>query len=616
MVPFLLTSPQSDHTSHSHSAPETPYTPSSDVLSTDGMFKRFLPGSPSVLDHDRAMVQVHAEHLTAKKDRDPADDTRRFDSSLPLVANGLFSSPRDVAPSSTYPTRSQGSYIASSALTSLPSVRQPKTSDSTVGSQISQGSVPSSLSGTPGDDPTLAFIFDSYRYSDSPSLAGTTSFHTSSTPRSRGDSSSLTRLRTNDIAQLANSDYFSASSPVSSSTHSDSLPPSSRDTPDFDQYPRRRFPSLDKHIPSPSTDSFDSARSIHAAPQSSDDHDTMTTDGARPGKGPTTPNKLRKKSSFRLRAFSSTRRPSAEHDDPAQLVPRPPPPLPSLPDSARSDCFSASSPPSSPAPRITRKSSIGSKFVCDRSEREKIVDYGAGISSKDFEEETVQIGASAFEIVKPYAALLSHAEDANTVVSEDQSGDASQHHPSPSPQSLFPAAPRDEISTPSPRLARSFSTTTSHFSPPTPMSLEGGEGSVENHRARELKWVQILSSGISAAEVRKSKKMRSLVQSGIPSSVRGKVWVFLAEAEREKKPKLFEVRFSFSSSLSTISFLIRCIALAAPLLARRRPVLRRDRTRRRIVALRQSSVRRGVCRSRRPLSRSQRELLRRLNLVL
>jgi len=80
------------------------------------------------------------------------------------------------------------------------------------------------------------------------------------------------------------------------------------------------------------------------------------------------------------------------------------------------------------------------------------------------------------------------------------------------------------------------------------MSAEGDERSVEDHRAKELKWVQTLASGITAAQVRKSKKMRSLVQSGIPSSVRGKVWAFLAESSKEKKPDLYSVSLIYKSS--------------------------------------------------------------------
>lgn len=47
---------------------------------------------------------------------------------------------------------------------------------------------------------------------------------------------------------------------------------------------------------------------------------------------------------------------------------------------------------------------------------------------------------------------------------------------------------------------------------------------------------------MSPTQIRKSKKMRGLVQSGIPSSVRGKVWAYLAEYERfSVQPELFVV---------------------------------------------------------------------------
>ncbi|GAA5857652.1 hypothetical protein JCM9279_006477 [Rhodotorula babjevae] len=172
----------------------------------------------------------------------------------------------------------------------------------------------------------------------------------------------------------------------------------------------------------------------------------------------------------------------------------------------------------------------------ESSERRR-VDYSAGISSKDFEEETVQIGKSKFEIVKPLAALLSQPSEG-----DDSSAASPALGPPPAVDHVTPrrpTAPPPPPHTPSNNLGLS-TPSLSHFSPPTPASVEdGGRNALDDYRKKEAQWVAALGS-MSPAQVRKSKKMRSLVQAGVPSSVRGKVWAFLAEAEGEKRQGVYQ----------------------------------------------------------------------------
>jgi hypothetical protein len=56
--------------------------------------------------------------------------------------------------------------------------------------------------------------------------------------------------------------------------------------------------------------------------------------------------------------------------------------------------------------------------------------------------------------------------------------------------------------------------------------LEPSRVNVEVHRAKEASWLSILAGG-NAANVRKRKKIKRLVRSGVPSGLRGKVWVSL-----------------------------------------------------------------------------------------
>lgn len=53
------------------------------------------------------------------------------------------------------------------------------------------------------------------------------------------------------------------------------------------------------------------------------------------------------------------------------------------------------------------------------------------------------------------------------------------------------------------------------------------------------KWRQIISENDLAA-ARKSRKVRKMVQSGIPNSIRGQVWLFLSNASVRRRPGLFE----------------------------------------------------------------------------
>lgn len=73
------------------------------------------------------------------------------------------------------------------------------------------------------------------------------------------------------------------------------------------------------------------------------------------------------------------------------------------------------------------------------------------------------------------------------------------------------------------------------------LAERGNAKAVEIHRAKELAWVKTMA-GASAHAAKRSKKSCALVQSGVPSSVRGKVWSYLAEANVDRVPGLYQVR--------------------------------------------------------------------------
>ncbi|KAF9309764.1 hypothetical protein BG003_009363 [Podila horticola] len=59
------------------------------------------------------------------------------------------------------------------------------------------------------------------------------------------------------------------------------------------------------------------------------------------------------------------------------------------------------------------------------------------------------------------------------------------------------------------------------------------------NRENEIKWVHA-ATRLQADNVKKSSKYKKLVRRGVPTSVRGRVWLFLAKADLYRQPGLFE----------------------------------------------------------------------------
>jgi hypothetical protein len=169
-----------------------------------------------------------------------------------------------------------------------------------------------------------------------------------------------------------------------------------------------------------------------------------------------------------------------------------------------------------------------------------------GISNKDFEDETVRLQKVEFEIVKPMRDIL-RLEDAghgDSEVSQSLSDLPDGSRPSIAlsvnsngAHSLATDnASHEEMTSTSKLLVPSLSAHTVR-----PVSVIMDEQTIEDHRARELKWIKSLAT-MTPAALRKNKKMRAMVQAGIPSSVRGRVWSFMAEADEVRVENRYQVR--------------------------------------------------------------------------
>lgn len=145
------------------------------------------------------------------------------------------------------------------------------------------------------------------------------------------------------------------------------------------------------------------------------------------------------------------------------------------------------------------------------------------------EQRTVQVKDMDFELVQPTTALSPSTDD------------ISQPLPSPvrADHSSFLRAGSPALSTLSASTSRSKPNSMLTASPvmQANKNLEGSD--IEAHRQRELKWISSMSS-IPASQARKSKKIRKLLQDGVPSSVRYLVWAHLTDSRSKRVDKIYD----------------------------------------------------------------------------
>lgn len=143
----------------------------------------------------------------------------------------------------------------------------------------------------------------------------------------------------------------------------------------------------------------------------------------------------------------------------------------------------------------------------------------------------VQIKDAEFELVMPNNGPLSPVQSAT----EDGFG-----LPPPSP--INPDSLR--ANSPAMSVASSNSTGTRLRAPPSSQPLgssakpPASPGTAEAYRKRELNWISAISS-IPASQARKSKKVRKLLQDGVPSSVRYLVWAHLTDSKAKRIEGLY-----------------------------------------------------------------------------
>jgi hypothetical protein len=76
------------------------------------------------------------------------------------------------------------------------------------------------------------------------------------------------------------------------------------------------------------------------------------------------------------------------------------------------------------------------------------------------------------------------------------------------------------------------------LSPVTASAASSVDAAVEAHRARELKWISVMST-TPPSQARKGKKIRKLLQEGVPASVRYQVWAHLTDSKAKRIEGLY-----------------------------------------------------------------------------
>ena len=199
-------------------------------------------------------------------------------------------------------------------------------------------------------------------------------------------------------------------------------------------------------------------------------------------------------------------------------------------------------PPSTSAPSLGRSGSLRSKISLSAL-RAKSARDDDGLHEAD----TVQVKDTDFELVRP---------NVRPRVSEDSAINGKSSGSEGRPSFLRIDSPAMSMASGGGTSGTRSPVSPSRMSlPQVTSSAPSSVGTdVEAHRARELKWISVMST-TPPSQARKGKKIRKLLQEGVPGSVRYQVWAHLTDSkakrleglysqfgEREKVPAFAEIQ--------------------------------------------------------------------------
>ncbi|THH28126.1 hypothetical protein EUX98_g6054 [Antrodiella citrinella] len=193
-----------------------------------------------------------------------------------------------------------------------------------------------------------------------------------------------------------------------------------------------------------------------------------------------------------------------------------------------------------PKERVSLRSKLSLPTLRIRSEKQASTDIGSprsptsSVATSEQDQRTVQVNEAEFEMVMPSGSL-------SPIPSATEDGFGL---PPPSPinpdHSLRTGSPTLSVtsSTSANTRLRVAPTPTGTQPSPSPSKPPASPATAEAYRKRELNWISIISS-IPASQSRKSKKVRKLLQDGVPSSVRYLVWAHLTDSKAKRIDGLY-----------------------------------------------------------------------------
>ena len=147
------------------------------------------------------------------------------------------------------------------------------------------------------------------------------------------------------------------------------------------------------------------------------------------------------------------------------------------------------------------------------------------------EADTVQVKDTDFELVRP---------NVRPRVSEDSAMNGKSSGSEGRPSFLRVDSPTMSMTSGggTPDTRSPVSPSGMSFPPVTASAAGSVDASVEAHRARELKWISAMST-TPPSQARKGKKIRKLLQEGVPASVRYQVWAHLTDSKAKRIEGLY-----------------------------------------------------------------------------
>ena len=185
-------------------------------------------------------------------------------------------------------------------------------------------------------------------------------------------------------------------------------------------------------------------------------------------------------------------------------------------------------PASAPAPSapLGRSGSLRSKISLSTLRAKSLRDED-GLHDGD----TVQVKDTDFELVRPNTTRAR--------VSEDSSANNKSSGSEGRPPFLRVDSPATSTTSGGASDTRSpVSPSAMSLPPMTAAQTITSSSAVEAHRARELKWISAMMS-TPPSHARKSKKIRKLLQEGVPASVRYQVWAHLTDSKAKRIDGLY-----------------------------------------------------------------------------